>query len=328
MAHLPPLNALRAFEVSSRSSSFTIAADELCISQGAVSRHIAHLEEYLGEKLFIRNHKQLTLTARGAEYAKELQLVFANIRKATDAVRQRSQRQTIRIALFPTVATQWLSSRVARFHTLHPNVDLIVRTSIGSIDNTNREFDVVNRRGPIADQDMEYIPLFNIMLNPVCSPELLRRGPPLKTPSDLRGHVLLHSLNRGDDWKLWFEHAGLGDVEVSKGMEFDNTALSCQAAMGSAGVAMGIIDMLDENLLSANLVQPFHLPYATGETYGFAIRHESLDNPNIRAFCDWVRAELAADSGARQAMAAARTVARSRNQNLQRLAPSKQAHAV
>jgi LysR family glycine cleavage system transcriptional activator len=288
MAHLPPLNALRAFEVSSRTSSFTLAADELCVSQGAVSRHIAHLEGYLGVKLFERQHQKVELTARGEEYARELQHVFAQIRRATDAIRSRSDRRSIKVALFPTVATQWLMPRLNRFHELHPSIDLVIRTSIGSIEPGSIEFDVVNRRGPLADPDIEYVPLFEIVLNPVCSPRLLQGVHPLAEPRDLSRQVLLHSVNRVNDWRMWLNHVGINDVDIDRGLEFDNTALACQAALAGAGVAMGIADVLHEELATSRLVQPFKLPLKTGETYGLAIRHRSLEEPAVRAFRNWV----------------------------------------
>jgi LysR family glycine cleavage system transcriptional activator len=277
--------------VSSRTSSFTLAADELCVSQGAVSRHIAHLESYLGVKLFKRQHQKVELTTCGEEYARALQQVFAQIRKATDAVRTRSERKSIRVALFPTVATQWLTPRLNRFHRLHPDIDLIIRTSTGSIDPASIDNDVVNRRGPVEGTDIEYIPLFDIVLNPVCSPDLIGRREAMTEPRDLKKQVLLHSINRVNDWRMWLNHAGVSDIEIDRGLEFDNTALACQAAIAGAGVAMGIADLLHDDLGSGRLMQPFSNPLKTGETYGLAIRHRSLEEPAVAAFRDWVLSE-------------------------------------
>ncbi|NTI78534.1 LysR substrate-binding domain-containing protein [Rhizobium rhizogenes] len=287
MAPLPPLNALKAFEISSRTSSFTRAADELCISQGAVSRHIAHLEDFLGIKLFRRGHRQVELTREGLEYSRELREVFDRLRKATDAVMKKTQRHTVRIMLFPTVATQWLMPRLSRFHARHPNIDLIVKTSAASVDPGRFDYDVVNRRAPLADPEIEYIPLFDIVLQPVCSPRILE-GVSLRNPVDLSRVMLLHSINRVGDWQAWFQHVGVTDVELGRGLEFDNTALACQAAASGTGVAMGIVAALRDDLAERNLVAPFPDALNTGESYGLAIERRKLADPAIAAFRNWI----------------------------------------
>jgi LysR family glycine cleavage system transcriptional activator len=291
MSHLPPLNALRAFEVCSRTRSFTLAAGELCISQGAVSRHIAVLENYLEVKLFERSHRQVTLTSQGERYAAELQGIFTRMRTATDEVRAKPARLAVKISLFPTVATRWLMPRIGRFHEAHPDIDLIIHTSIASPDPNRCNIDLFNVRGPVADTSIDYHPLFDIVLRPVCSPRLMNDDPPLRTPSDLARHMLLHSTNRVDDWQIWCEHAGVGPIDLRRGLEFDNTALACQAAINGAGVAMGIGSILDDELASGRLVEPFPACVATGETYGLAWRKKTADDPAIAAFRRWLRAE-------------------------------------
>lgn len=287
MAQLPPLNALKAFEISSRTSSFTLAADELYISQGAVSRHIAHLEDYLGVKLFKRGHRQVELTREGLEYSRELREAFDRLRKATDAIMKKTQRHTVRIMLFPTVATQWLMPRLSRFHARHPNIDLIVKTSAASVEPGRFDYDVVNRRAPLADPEIEYIPLFDIVLQPVCSPRILE-GVSLRKPVDLSSLMLLHSINRVGDWQAWFQHVGVTDVDLDRGLEFDNTALACQAAASGTGVAMGIVGALRDDLAERNLIAPFPDALHTGETYGLAIERRKLKDAAIAAFRDWI----------------------------------------
>lgn len=291
MARLPPLNALRAFEVCSRRMSFTAAAEELCISQGAVSRHIALLEKDLQVRLFERGHRQVTLTRHGTIYAERIHRFFHKLEIATETVRTRPHRQVIKILLFPTVAARWFMPRIQSFHEANPDIDLEIRTSPMPTEADRADVDFFNLHGPINDPRYFYRPIIDIVLKPICAPRLMHGTPPLRRPSDLSGHVMLHSLNRRSDWPSWLKHAGAQNVSLSRSLEFDNTALACEAAMGGLGVAMGIGDIFRDEIEAGRLEEPFPFSLRTGETYGFAWRRAHNETRHFGRFLEWLAAQ-------------------------------------
>ena len=287
---LPPLNALRAFELTSRMNSFTEAAADLCITPGAVSRHIANLEGHLGTALFERQHRQVQLTPLGASYAEELHGAFDRIEEATASLRDAGRRQRIRLGLFPTIATGWLILRLSVFQALHPAIELQVTCKTDFIEGDRHRFDVFSVRGPVTEPGIEYQPIVQLILRPVCSPNLLGR---LREPGDLRRCTTLHSIHRRGDWEAWLEHAGVGKLDPGKMLLFENSALAYHAAVNGVGVAMGICCVSRDDIASGRLVEPFAQKLPTGQSYGLAWQKLLTRVPAIRAFRDWVRAEMA-----------------------------------
>ena len=293
---LPPMNALRAFEIASRTNSFTAAAGDLCITQGAVSRHIARLEEHLGTPLFERKHRQVHLTELGAAFAEELHHAFDRIEEATRSVSRARKRQRIRLGIFPTIATGWLMRRLAGFQAAHPGIELQVTCKTDFVDGDRHRFDVVSARGPAAEPATEYQPIVDIVLRPLCSPALLSGPRGLRSPTDLRHFNTLHSINRRSDWDAWLAHAGVGELDASRVLLFENSVLAHHAAAAGVGVAMGICRLNHDDSVSGRLVEPFPLAVHTGQSYGLAWSRTTARLPAIAAFRDWLRAEIARQS--------------------------------
>jgi LysR family glycine cleavage system transcriptional activator len=288
---LPPLNALRAFETASRASSFTAAADDLCITQGAVSRHIQRLEQHLGVALFERKHRQVRLTQTGTLYAKELHHAFDRIEEVTRRVSRPRKRQSIRLGLFPTIATGWLMRRLPDFHAAHPGIELHVTCKTDFVDGDREQYDVVSARSPIADPDVEYQPLVDIVLRPLCSPALLGGSDPIRSPVDLARFNTLHSINRRSDWDAWLAHAGAGPIDPGKVLLFENSVLAYHAAATGIGVAMGIC-RFSQDSSGGRLVEPFPIHLDTRQSYGLSWSKRLADRPAISAFRDWLRSEI------------------------------------
>jgi LysR family transcriptional regulator, glycine cleavage system transcriptional activator len=286
---LPPLNALRAFEIASQATSFTAAASELCVSQGAVSRHIAHLEDYFGVPLFDRGGRQVRLTDAGILLADELHMAFDRIEAATRKVGRQRQRQCIRLGLFPTMATSWLMPRLVEFQATHPAMELQVTCKTEFSAEDKARFDVISGRGPVSESTMEYQPILDIMLRPVCSPSMLAS---LQTPDDLRRCTTLHSINRRSDWDAWLAKANVGPLDGSRVLRFENSVLAHQAAASGLGVAMAIYQN-DAIGLSPQLVEPFPQTVRTGESYGLFWPRALSDVPAFCTFSDWLREGLA-----------------------------------
>src|ERR1700712_946290 len=228
---LPPLNPLRAFEAAARCGSFTRAARELCVTQGAVSRHIATLEGWLKVQLFERTGQGIQLTPSGASYFENVRSALDQIDRSTRALRQTPDDKRLRIKLPPTFAIRWLVPRLARFHALYPQIDVQITTSHARVDFARDELDAGIHSEAKPPTGPGFRELCEEILLPVCAPALLERGPPLKKPSDLANHVLLCSTHRTSDWPTWLNAAGEPGINGNNGLKFENAALACQAAV-------------------------------------------------------------------------------------------------
>lgn len=290
---LPPLNALRAFEAAGRYLSFTGAAEELLVTQSAVSRHVGALEDWLGVKLFFRRQRGIELTARGEAYFRALSSALDQVDHATRRVRDNADETLLRLKLPPTFAIRWLVPRLYRFRALHPEIEVQITTSHNPGDFEREDVDVFvhSEFGPPSGEG--YRRLLGEVLLPVCSPRLLERGPPIKEPADLGRHVLLSSSNRPRDWPLWLAGAGAPGLEAHKAMTFDNAALAYQAAIDALGVVMAQKALIQDELDSGRLVAP--LPYAapTQGAYYLAFHPHRPKAPRVAAFEAWLMAEAA-----------------------------------
>jgi LysR family transcriptional regulator, glycine cleavage system transcriptional activator len=284
---LPPLNALRAFDIAARTNSFTAAARELHVSQGAVSRHIAQLEAFLGVPLFRRDHSRAQLTTAGAEYARAIGTALDEVEKATHCMRAMQQRP-LRIKLFPSVAIKWLIARLAEFHGLHPEIDVRITTTPTLVRLDPAEEDFTIQIGNLPQPGVHYDKLISIELMPVGAAAYLQRLPPVLRPDDLLGHVLLSSIQRPNDWRLWFERAGVIAGEIRQGLRFGNSALAYQAAIDGMGVVIAQKELVRDDLASGRLV-PVH-PFAAGngEAYYLASAETAHTIAEVAAFRQWI----------------------------------------
>ncbi len=213
MDRLPPLNAIRAFEAAARHMSITLAADELHVTAGAVSRQIKSLEESLGVELFKRNHRQIALTRQGGDYYRAVTKAIDELRDATRRLKRRSPRkQQLKVRAYTTFAMRWLIPRLSGFHAQHPEIEVLLKASLEPVDFRKEDIDGAVRLGDGQWPGVTTCRLVDNILAPVASAALLKTGPKLKRASDLRHYTLLHSIARPDDWAYWLEAAGAGDA--------------------------------------------------------------------------------------------------------------------
>jgi LysR family transcriptional regulator, glycine cleavage system transcriptional activator len=288
---LPPLNALRAFEASGRYSSFTGAAKELLVTQGAVSRHVSALEDWLGVKLFLRTHRGIELTGKGERYLRVLSGALDQIDFATREMRDKADERVLRLKLPPTFAIRWLVPRLTRFHALHPKIDVQITTSHELANFRREDIDVSIHSHYIPPVGGDHRRLLGEVLLPVCSPGLLRHGPPLSRPRDLADHALLSSMHRPMDWSRWLGAAGVADLDSPAGIRFDNAALAYQGAIDELGVAIAIHALVEDDLRSGRLIAPFELQVATQGAYYLASPEEGLKAERVVAFEEWLLGE-------------------------------------
>jgi LysR family transcriptional regulator, glycine cleavage system transcriptional activator len=290
---LPPLNALRAFEVAARMMNFTLAAKDLNVSQGAVSRHVAQLEAFLGTKLFHRNHRDVRLTAEGVKYAQSIRVAFDRVDEATRCLLRADRARPLRIKLFTTVAIKWLVPRLGRFHAQHPDIDVQITTTGSRVRFDAEDVDFTIQIQRIAQPGVHYERLFEIELQPVCCGSFLDHMPTPRQPEHLLRHALLHSMQRPNDWRLWFEAAGITPDAINEGLTFGNSALAYQAAIDGSGIAMAHRPLVRDDLSSGRLVAASGICVVTGESYYLAERDPREASPSAAAFRTWVLSQAA-----------------------------------
>jgi LysR family transcriptional regulator, glycine cleavage system transcriptional activator len=294
MAHrLPPLNALRTFEAAARHLSFTKAADELFVTQAAVSHQIRTLEEHLGAPLFRRMNRALMLTDVGQALLPSVREAFdrlsAGVRRAQDLCCGGA----LTISTTPSLAASWLAGRLARFQALHPEIELQLSATARLADFAREGIDCGIRYGTGDWPGLVSLRLFRTALVPVCSPLLLDGVHPLRQPQDLVHHTLLHALDDPDEWRLWLRAAGADGIDPTRGLKFDSVPLVLQAAVSGAGVGIGRRQLVEAEIAAGRLVAPFALELPDDYAYYFVAPEDTAEQPKVAAFRDWLVAEVA-----------------------------------
>ena len=280
-----PLNALRAFEATARHLSFTKAGEELGLTQTAVSYQIKILEQALGEPLFLRRPRQVTLTDAGAELAPRISSAFEAMYEAIAAVGQQAS-QTLTIHSTATFAHQWLSRHVGAFQLQNPKIAVRIESSSNIIDFNREAADVAIRWG-LGDwpgvichkvMELDYSPMLSPMLAPPGS---------LKSPADL---FKLPIISAGDPWwKLWFETAGVDPAPLSSmpHNQFGTQLMDAGMAIGGQGVAVLNKLHFADDVAAGRLYQPFELTCRDARDYWLVYPENRRNVPKIRAFRTW-----------------------------------------
>ncbi|MGQ9369508.1 transcriptional regulator GcvA [Azospirillum sp. ST 5-10] len=292
---LPPLSTLRVFEAAARHLSFKDAAEELGLTPSAVSRSVLVLEEWLGTPLFTRGNRTVSLTAAGAAYVPQVRAALDLLARATEAVPDRTARGTLAISAAPTFGLRWLVPRLGRFQARHPGIVLTVDTAHRPVEFPRDGFDVAIRMGAGPWPGLEALHLVTEELVPVCAPALAER---IATPADLAGQTLLHVTSTATDWAHWAARRGVAGLDVARGLRFDTIQYALDAAAQGLGVAMGRHPVVDRDLDSGTLVAVLGPPVRSTAAYWLVCAAASLARPEVRAFRDWLRGELAVPDAA------------------------------
>ena len=261
MRSLPPLNALHTFEVAARHLSFQQAAEELDITPTAVSHQIKVLEDHLGVSLFRRRPRPLALTEVGQRLYPAVSQSLDAIAAAITQLTQVSEATTLTVSVTTVFAAKWLVHRLAEFQRTHPEIDLRLQTSNDVVDLHRQTVDVAIRYGKGNYPGLTVRKLMSDVFVPVCSPHLLKSKQPLKEPSDLLHHPLLHFEwihfgTEAPDWKNWFSLAGLNTTDPTDGIKFDEESLTIQAAIAGQGIALCSNIHVADDVALGFLVQP------------------------------------------------------------------------
>lgn len=289
---LPPLNALKAFESAARHLNFTKAADELFVTQAAVSHQIKLLEDFLGVQLFHRRNRLLELTELGLQYFDEIRPLLEQIAKATDKLRAKNHRQMLTISVPQTFGMQWLVPRLNDFHEKFPDVEVRIKGVDQDEALLGKEIDVAIYYGSGKWENVESIRLTEAPLVILASPRFLAQHP-INSPSDLIGKTLLHVFSR-NKWKRTIEHFGLSeqiDVEQAGSM-FSHTFMALQAAMHQQGIAIANKVLAQNELDLGNLIEPFQTGIFDEKAFYVVYPPHMTQISKVQNFVEWITAEM------------------------------------
>ncbi|EJN20362.1 transcriptional regulator [Pseudomonas sp. GM79] len=283
---LPPLNWLRAFEVSARCLNFTHAAEELFLTQGAVSQQIRQLENHLGVALFKRLPRGLGLTEEGQAYLPVVQDAITRLAVGTNEIFGQHKRRPIKVRGSLAFFVHWLAPKLVGFRQAHPQVDIRYISNIW-VKELDGEDDMEIRWGHgqwpgLVSQRLTWDTLF-----PVCSPALMANSP-LTVPADVAHHPLLHVLGYEEGWGYWLNMVGADTVDSSTGMQFDTLISTLRMAELGQGIALARSSMVDEMLQDGRLIEPFDQRIEASESF-YLVRGSGADqHPDAVMFSTWL----------------------------------------
>lgn len=292
IANLPPLQTLRAFEAAARHLNYSRAAEELCLTPGAVSHHIARLEKELGGvRLFVRDGQRMLLTDAGQIFVIEvregLQVLGGAMANARTRPRSSVARRTLSVSVLPSLAARWLVPRLADFQAHHPDIDIAIHPTATLTTLDGRDgIELAIRYGPGRWPGLMSAPLMKSAIFPVCSPQYLQRTA-IDFPDDVRQCTLLRSPRQ--KWRPWFLAAGLDLPEPVQGPVFDDAGLLLQAAAAGQGLALARSALAMDDLLAGRLVRLSDIEIE--DDYGwFLVWREPLQG-DLHAFTTWLKQE-------------------------------------
>ena len=286
-----PLLGLRAFEATARHLSVSKAADELCVTPGAISQQVKNLEDQIGVELIRRVGRSIGLTDAGEVLLPHLTQVFDRISVTLDALARKPRTASLKIRLLPSLAERWLMPRLARFNGTHPEIDILILTSFRELDFGQEDYDMGSYVGNELPQGTSGIRLFDDEPLPVCSPKLLDAAGGHIAPQDLWRFTLLHSVRRVNDWHTGLMQAGLRDFNAPHNLKLGNVSLAIQAAIDHAGIAIAQHEYVRQNLAEGSLVAPFDLVTRSEIGYYFIWPTSRPESKAFQLFRDWVTEE-------------------------------------
>jgi len=282
---LPPLNSLKAFEAAARSNSFTIAADELLVSQGAISKQIKNLESYLGIPLFKREHQKILLTNKAKLYLPAIRAALEMIENSTDEIISSSiQQNTIRINVLPSLSSKWLIPKLIEFNNLYPSIKAVIEIGDGPIDFIKNEADLYIRTSDNPDWHDVYVQkLMDENLIAVASPKLK-----IKNPKSLLVQVLLQHTSRPDMWNDYLRAIGFQNFQIEHSIGFQHFFMLIRAVLDGMGVALIPRTLIEDELQSGSLEQVITAEYENQFSYYILCKNIKIEQSNVIKFKDWL----------------------------------------
>lgn len=294
-----PFNSLRTFEAVARLRGFGRAAEELGVTQSAVSQQVKSLEEWLGLRLITRGGGRVVPTEEGARLASEVHRGFGGVAALCRTLREtRAEPLALNLSCLPGFAYVWLIPRLIGFDQLHPDIPVSITTTAQLATFTDDDIDLAIRYGPGGYTGLHVEQLLPETLFPVCAPALLERGPPLERVEDLARHTLLvddvnELVGVAPTWDYWARKSGVTLPRNPRQRRFGQSNMVVQAAERGMGVALGRSPLVADALRRGTLVRPFEGEVASGFSYWLVCPETALSVPRIRVFREWLLAEAA-----------------------------------
>lgn len=292
--HAAPLNGLKSFEAAARHESFTRAAEELCVTQGAVSHQVKALEAELGLRLFHRERQRLVITEAGREYLGVVRDALDRIAAGTERLLARQSAGVLTVSTSPDFAAKWLVHRLGRFAHAHPDIDLRISASLHHVDFAREDVDVTVRHGEGNWPGLYAVRLSSEQLFAVCSPKLVARRRITK-PADILQFPLLH-LDDTKAWARWFAAAGLAAADIARGPVLNRPSMVIDAAVDGQGVALARTTLAAWDLVNGRLIRPLDVMLRLSKSYWIVCPRATSALPKIAAFRDWLLAEATGDT--------------------------------
>ncbi|MFJ4344852.1 LysR family transcriptional regulator [Pseudomonas sp. NPDC089401] len=291
---VPSMTALQCFEAAARHLSFTRAAEELHLTQSAVSKQVAQLEDLLRHHLFLRIRRRLQLTPAGSLYLAEVNKILTQVDMSSRYVlTYGEQTEILKVATQPSFGVRWLIPHLKGFGKRHPNIHLDIRNEMEPFALLQGSADVVFFHGQGTWPGATCVELFGEQVLPVCAPELLA-GRELGGAGDLAELVLLQSTARPQAWHEWFLELGLHSVSAYHGPRFDTFYMALSAAQAGCGVALVPRYLVAKELAEGSLVIAWDHAMHSGGKHYMAYAEHAAEVPKVRALVEWIREQLPA----------------------------------
>ncbi len=288
---LPSFKTLKTFATAARLENFKAAASELHVSPSAISHQIKVLEDWLGVRLFERTTRQVSITPAGARLSRKLQRQFQAIDDSLQGARAKFTERTLRISALPLFTDTWLLPKLASFEANHPgiNIELDTLNRVADLDTDNIDIGIRNTR--IRQPGLVHKKLIDLQVVPLCSPELAST----LTPKGLLQQTLIVHGGRPDGWRWWLRQQGVDAWPPKKLLTLDTIGSAITAASRGTGVLQGLAPFIWETPGIEQLHNPVNAPLISGGSYTLVYRKKDQSTPQIKAFADWLQAELKTD---------------------------------
>ncbi|NBI12064.1 transcriptional regulator GcvA [[Haemophilus] felis] len=282
---LPPLNALKAFESAARHLSFTKAAEELFVTQAAISHQIKLLEDFLGIVLFKRKNRALELTELGKVYFVDVSKILHRLAEATDKLRQQKNEKHLTISVPQTFGIQWLVPHLSEFNQLYPEIEVRLKGVDQDEGSLEKEIDIAIYYGQGNWENLQVEKLVDANLLILASPKLLAKTP-VEKPEDLKNHTLIHTHTR-DNWQSMADFLQLESVNIQQGPLFSHTFMALQAAIHGQGLVLANRILAQQEIDNGHL--QIVLPTQLHDPKSFyVVNHLDVNDERIQAFRTWI----------------------------------------
>ena len=290
----PGLRSLRAFDAAAKHLSFTRAASEMAVTPAAISHQIKELEDQIGVSLFARTSRTMRLTREGEILRTAAIESLEALTRALQKIRKLENQKQLKVTASSSIAAKWLVPRLDRFLATVPGADVRIDVSSNVLDFDRDDVDIAIRFGEGKYQGLRSDLLFQDQVFPVCSPRLITKDKPLKTPRDLLHHQLIHLDWEAQglpwpNWRMWMLASGIRDFDDARGLHFSQTSFAVQAAIDGQGVALGESNLVADDLAQGRLVKPFELSLRAPPQYAYFVISplDTADAPMVKAFREW-----------------------------------------